>query len=61
MVRKLQTSYPEPAGFVFSSDDGHYNVIGNDNEPEFMAHPKVVTPEVKANGAFQRTIHAKEP
>jgi mannan endo-1,4-beta-mannosidase len=46
VVKKLQTSYPELAGFVFWSDDGHYNVIGNDNGPELMAHPKIVTLEV---------------
>ncbi len=47
VVRKLETSYPELAGFVFWSDDGHYNVIGNDNGPELMAHPKIVTLEAK--------------
>ena len=45
VVRKLETSYPELAGFVFWSDDGHYNVIGNKNGPELMAHPKIVTLE----------------
>lgn len=43
MVKKLETSYPELAGFVFWSDDGHYNVIGNKNGPELMAHPKIIT------------------
>ena len=47
MVKKLQSSYPELAGFVFWSDSGFYNVIGNDNGPELMAHPEIVTLEVK--------------
>lgn len=47
VVNKLETSYPELAGFVFWSDDGHYNVIGNNNGPELMAHPRIVTLETK--------------
>ncbi len=47
VVRKLETSYPELAGVVFWSDDGHYNVIGNNNGPELMAHRKIVTLEAK--------------
>jgi hypothetical protein len=47
VVKKLETSYPELAGFVFWSDDGHYNVIGNNNGPELMAHPRIVTLETK--------------
>lgn len=43
VIKKLETRYSELAGFVFWSDDGHYNVIGNDNGPELMAHPKIVT------------------
>jgi hypothetical protein len=43
VVKKLETGYPELAGFVFWSDDGHYNVIDNNNGPELMAHPKIVT------------------
>jgi len=43
VVKKLENSYPELAGFVFWSDDGHYNVIGNDNGPELMASPKIIT------------------
>lgn len=45
VLRKLQDSYPELAGFVFWSDDGHYNVIGNDHGPELMASPHIVTLE----------------
>lgn len=45
VVRKLETSYPELAGFVFWSDSGYYNVVGNSNGPELMAHPKIVTLE----------------
>lgn len=47
VVKRLETSYPELAGFVFWSDNGHYNVIGNDNGPKLMAHPKIVTLETK--------------
>jgi len=47
VVKKLEASYPELAGFVFWSDDGHYNVIGNNNGPELMSHPKIVTLETK--------------
>ncbi len=43
--RKLESSYPELAGFVFWSDDGHYNVVGNRNGPELMACPQIVTLE----------------
>lgn len=43
VVRKLEAAYPELAGFVFWSDSGFYNVVGNDNGPELMAHPKIVT------------------
>ena len=45
VLRKLETKYPELAGFVFWSDDGHYNVIGNDNGPELMACPEIITLE----------------
>ena len=34
--------YPELAGFVFWSDDGHYNVVANKNGPELMARPEIV-------------------
>ncbi len=43
VLRKLENSYPEMAGFVFWSDDGHYNVVGNDNGRELMNNPKIVT------------------
>jgi len=43
VVEKLENSFPELAGFVFWSDNGHYNVIGNLNGPELMAHPKIIT------------------
>jgi len=45
VVRKLQETYPELAGFVFWSDSGHYNVIGNRNGAELMACPRIVTLE----------------
>ena len=43
VLKKLESSYPELAGFVFWSDAGYYNVVGNLNGPEFMADPKIVT------------------
>ena len=43
VIEKLEKSYPELAGFVFWSDAGYYNVVGNKNGPEFMAHPKIIT------------------
>jgi len=45
VLDKLENSYPELAGFVFWSDAGYYNVVGNLNGPEFMADPKIVTLE----------------
>ena len=47
VVKRLETKYPELAGFVFWSDDGFYNVVGNNNGPELMAHPKIVTLQTK--------------
>ena len=41
--RKLEVTFPELAGFVFWSDDGFYNLIGNHNGRELMTHPGVVT------------------
>ncbi|MCC7376222.1 MAG: hypothetical protein IT581_16305 [Verrucomicrobiales bacterium] len=41
--RRLETSFPELAGFVFWSDEGFYNVTGNLNGRELMTHPGVVT------------------
>ena len=43
VLRKLESRFPELAGFVFWSDEGFYNVIGNRNAREFMADPKIVT------------------
>lgn len=43
VLRKLETTFPELAGFVFWSDAGFYNVIGNLNGRELMADPKIVT------------------
>jgi hypothetical protein len=43
ILKKLETSYPELAGFVFWSDEKYYNVTGNLNGPEFMANPKIIT------------------
>ncbi|MFC2124765.1 glycoside hydrolase family 26 protein [Bacteroidota bacterium] len=45
VLDKLENSYPELAGFVFWSDAGHYNIIGNLNGPEFMTDPRIVTLE----------------
>lgn len=43
VLRKLESRFPELAGFVFWSDEGFYNVVGNLNGREFMAHPQIVT------------------
>jgi hypothetical protein len=43
VLRKLDSSFPELAGFVFWSDEGFYNVVGNLNGREFMAHPRIIT------------------
>lgn len=43
VVKKLETRYPELAGFVFWSDEGYYNVLGNHNGAELMACPKIIT------------------
>jgi len=40
--RRLETSFPELAGFVFWSDDGFYNAVGNLNGRELMTHPGMV-------------------
>jgi len=45
VLEKLENSYPELAGFVFWSDAGFYNVVGNLNGSEFMADPRIVTLE----------------
>jgi len=43
VLKKLESDYPELAGFSFWSDSGFYNVVGNLNGPEFMANPKIIT------------------
>jgi hypothetical protein len=43
VLRKLQTRFPELAGFVFWSDEPFFNVVGNRNAREFMAHPQILT------------------
>lgn len=45
VVKKLESNYPELAGFVFWSDSGFYNVVGNRNGAELMASPKIITLE----------------
>lgn len=41
--RRLESTFPELAGFVFWGDDGFYNVIGNRNGVELMTHAGVIT------------------
>jgi mannan endo-1,4-beta-mannosidase len=43
VLDKLEHHYPELAGFVFWSDSGHYNVVGNENGPALMACPEIIT------------------
>ncbi len=43
VVRKLESHYPELAGFVFWGDDAFYNLTGNQNAREFMTHPKIIS------------------
>lgn len=43
VLKKLENSFPELAGFVFWSDDKYYNVVGNLNGPEFMSSQKIIT------------------
>ena len=43
VLEKLEGSFPELAGFVFWSDEGFYNVVGNRNGREFVTDPKIVT------------------
>lgn len=45
VVRKLEKRYPDLAGFVFWSDNGHYNIIGNKNGSELMICEKIITLE----------------
>ncbi|MEQ8810307.1 MAG: glycosyl hydrolase, partial [Imperialibacter sp.] len=43
VLEKLETTFPELAGFVFWSDAGFYNVTGNLHGAELMNSPKIVT------------------
>ena len=43
VLKKLNNSFPELAGFVFWSDAPFYNVVGNLNGPEFMKDPAIIT------------------
>lgn len=43
VLKKLEKSFPELAGFVFWSDEPYFNIIGNLNGKAFMADPKIVT------------------
>jgi mannan endo-1,4-beta-mannosidase len=43
VLAKLENSFPELAGFCFWSDDGFYNVVGNNNGKELMSSPKIIT------------------
>jgi hypothetical protein len=49
VLNKLESSFPELAGFSFWSDDAYYNVAGNLNGPEFMSDPGIVTLDSKGN------------
>lgn len=42
VLDRLESRYPELAGFVFWSDAGYYNVVGNNNGRELMASPKTI-------------------
>ena len=42
VIEKLENNFPELAGFVFWSDSGFYNVVGNLNGPELMARPEII-------------------
>ena len=43
VLKRLNGSFPELAGFVFWSDAGFYNVVGNLKGREFMNDPELVT------------------
>lgn len=45
VLKKLEGNYPEMAGFVFWSDSGFYNVVGNENGRELMERAEIVTSE----------------
>lgn len=42
VLEKLEGEFPELAGFVFWSDEGFYNVVGNNNGAALIASPKTV-------------------
>jgi hypothetical protein len=53
VLRKLEQSFPELAGFVFWSEapgEARHNVVGNLNGREFMAHSQIVTLDVAHRG-----------
>jgi len=43
VLRKLESTFPELCGFVFWSDEGFYNVVGNLNGAAFMEHPRIIS------------------
>ncbi len=43
VLAKLNATFPELAGFVFWSDEGFYNVVGNLNGKELMEDKGIVT------------------
>lgn len=45
--RKLESSFPELAGFVFWSDEGFYNVVGNRQGRELMTRTGAVAVPVR--------------
>jgi hypothetical protein len=47
VVRKLDERFPELFGFNFWSDDGFYNVVGNQNGKELMTDSRIVSLESK--------------
>jgi hypothetical protein len=60
VVRKLDNAFPELAGFVFWSDDGFYNVIGNLNGPNSW-HIRESSPWVSERLTHQLTSRALRP
>lgn len=47
VVRKLDERFPELFGFNFWSDEGYYNVVGNQNGKELMTESRIVTLDSK--------------
>jgi len=43
VVKKLEEHYPELAGFNFWSDEGYFNVVGNQNGKALMTDPRIIT------------------